>query len=146
MSMNNAVLIQPNPIIPDISINSINDISSLIHLSNFEFKSNYGKGKEAHMIRNEIGDFDLMKSDAMKLLRQYYGYSLRITELKGLINAVRDYMGRKGVNMPKLSRNANRSFQLCVKYIQDNIEVMQKIIPFVKLGDSQCNAIPLSEY
>lgn len=109
-------------------------------------KKKYGEGKEAAMIRDEMGGFDPMSSEAMQFLKINFGNSLRLSELKGIINAVREYFSSKGVFLPKLSRNANRNYQLCVKYVQDNFELMKRIIPYVRLCDGQGNIIPIHEF
>lgn len=109
-------------------------------------KKKYGEGKEAAMIRDEMGNFDPMTSDAMRLIKAYYGNSLRLSELKGIINAIREYLFQKDIFLPKLSRNANRNYQLCIKYIQDHFEVMRDIFPFVRLHDNLGNIIPVHEF
>lgn len=109
-------------------------------------KKKYGEGKEAAMIRDEMGDFDPMSSKAMQTIKAYYGNSLRLSEIKGIINAIRDYLYQKGIFLPKLSRNANRNYQLCIKYIEDHFDIMSEIIPFVNLYDNQGNNIPLHEF
>lgn len=109
-------------------------------------KKKYGEGKEAAMIRDEMGNFDPMTSNAMRLIKAYYGNSLRLSELKGIINAIREYLYQKDIFLPKLSRNANRNYQLCIKYIQDHFEVMKDIFPFVKLHDNQGNIIPVHDF
>lgn len=110
---------------------------NLVNSKNNQRKGKFGEGKEAIMIREEIGDFNINSSDAMKLIKEYFGDSLRIFEIKGIINATRDYLSQKNINLPKLTRNENRNFQLCIKYIQNNIEIFKKIIPFIQLGDNQ---------
>lgn len=110
---------------------------NLVNSKNNQRKGKFGEGKEAIMIREEIGDFNINSSDAMKLIKEYFGDSLRISEIKGIINATRDYLSQKNINLPKLTRNENRNFQLCIKYIQNNIEIFKKIIPFIQLGDNQ---------
>lgn len=110
---------------------------NLVNSKNNQKKGKFGEGKEAIMIREEIGDFNINSSDAMKLIKEYFGDSLRISEIKGIINATRDYLSQKNINLPKLTRNENRNFQLCIKYIQNNIEIFKKIIPFIQLGDNQ---------
>lgn len=111
--------------------------NNLVNSKNSQRKGKFGEGKEAIMIREEIGDFNINSSDAMKLIKEYFGDSLRISEIKGIINATRDYLSQKNINLPKLTRNENRNFQLCIKYIQNNIEIFKKIIPFIQLGDNQ---------
>lgn len=120
--------------------------STKTKIKKFDTKKKYGEGKEAAMIRGEMGNFDPMSSDAMQLLKIYYGNSLRLSEIKGIINAIRDYLYLKGIFLPKLSRNANRNYQLCVKYVQDHFEIMKEIIPFVRLHDGQGNYIPVHEF
>ena len=83
------------PVLPEISTNK-----------------KYGFGKEAQLVREEIGNFDISSCQAMKLLKIQFGDSLRTSEIKGIINAVSIYLESKNIYLPKLSRNAKRSFLL----------------------------------
>lgn len=135
-------------LLPQIQLDLIDNIISINNAPNINCTNNkkrsYGNGKEAIMIRGDIGDFDLVSSEAMKLIKRNFGESLRLTELKGIINAVREHLSKKGIYLPRLSRNANRSFQLCVKYVQDNLEWMRDILPYVKLCDNEGTPISVN--
>lgn len=151
MCENEQMVMHANQEIPKIQFNFINNLNPITDLAfynitNIGNKRRYGDGKEASMIRDEIGDFDLNSSEAMELIKKNFGGSLRITELKGIINAIRDHLSKKNIYLPKLTRNANRSFQLCVKYVQDHIEWIKPLIPYVKLLDNDGNAIPVNDF
>lgn len=138
-------IIQQIQIFPDLVIGTnMPNLFEKPQLLN-EKKKKYGSGKEASMIRDEMGDFDPLNSDAMKLLKENFGDSLRTNELKGIINSLRSYLVIKGIELPKLTRNANRSFLLCVKYVNDHYEILKDLIPFVKLCDDNGNNILATE-
>lgn len=137
------MIIPPPYILPQIQVELYDNLMSNNNASMTKEKRRYGDGKEANMIRDELGDFDLISSEAMKLIKDNFGESLRINELKGIINAIREHLSKKGITLPKLSRNANRSFQLCVKYVQDNLEFMKDVIPLITLYDQEGEPIPV---
>lgn len=96
----------------------------------------YGLGKEAAATRAELKDFDYRDSMAMALVLRVFGYKLRFNELKGVVMALGDFLARKGVMLPALTRNAKRSLPLLLKYINDNIAIFTRWLPAVTLVDA----------
>lgn len=122
------------------------DVSKINRPFNNSDSKKYGAGKEATMVRDEIGDFDITSSKAMTILKTKFGNSLRTTELKGIIYSITDYLEQKKVYLPKLTRNAKRSFLLLVKYVDDNFEIFKDILPHVTLCDEDGKNIVYSHY
>jgi hypothetical protein len=103
----------------------------------------YGRGSEAQQVQREIGDFEYLSSSAWKSIRFYFGSSIRLRELKGIVTAMQKYHRLKfRQDLPKLSRNGKRCFPLLVKYIAENIDFFQSVFPLVSLANANKQAIP----
>jgi hypothetical protein len=107
-------------------------------------KAAYGKGFEAQQVRNELGTFDYQCSRAWASIEYYFGASIRLRELKGIISAITGYLRmRRGVDLPELSRNTKRSVPLMVKYVEMHSEYFLPLFPCVSLADIHKEVIPL---
>jgi hypothetical protein len=107
-------------------------------------RSGYGFGYEARAVHDEIGAFDWYNSPAYHAIKQHFGETLRLKELKGLINAATFYLKEKqGKRLPDLSRNAKRNFPLLIKYVQANYEFIVPVLPKLSLCDSDRRPLPL---
>jgi hypothetical protein len=96
----------------------------------------YGEGSEAQAIREEIGDFDFGSSIALHEMFRLFGPHLRLMELKGIVLAVREFIKLKyAIELPRLTRNAKRSYPLLIKYIEANYNQMMPIMSTVSLCD-----------
>lgn len=106
-------------------------------------KEKYGKGNEAKAIKEALGGFDVYSSRAYKEIIKNYGKSLRLSELLGVINSLDIYLQIKGMKtLPKLTRNDKRSFQLLIKYVETNFDIIQPWLGHVHLCDSNFKRIP----
>lgn len=105
-------------------------------------KRKYGTGVEAKAIEEELGDFDVNNSRAYKEVVKNYGSSVRMNELLGIINSLDTYFQIKGMQtLPKLTRNEKRSFQLLIKYVDRNFEIIQPLLGHVHLCNSKFEPI-----
>lgn len=105
-------------------------------------RAKYGEGKEAMGAKEEIGDFDLASSAAYSYLTTLYGRPPKLSKLKTIITASIEYLRMKrGIYLPKMSRNANRNYRICMKYIDEHLIVLRSILPFVKLYDQDMKPI-----
>lgn len=106
-------------------------------------KEKYGKGNEAKAIKEALGDFDVYNSRAYKEVVKNYGKSLRMNELLEIINSLTIYLrDKKGIILPKLTRNDKRSFPLLIKYVETNFDTIQPWLGHVHLCDSNFKKIP----
>lgn len=106
-------------------------------------KEKYGKGNEAKAIKEALGDFDVYNSRAYKEVVKNYGKSLRMNELLEIINSLTIYLrDKKGIILPKLTRNDKRSFPLLIKYVETNFDTIQPWLGHVHLCDSNFKRIP----
>lgn len=107
-------------------------------------KEIYGKGNEAKVIRDEIGDFNINESIAYKTIIKYFGRSVRLSEVLGILNSIQIYLQIKTkTTLPLISRNEKRSFQLLMKYIERNSELIFPFFQYISLCDSSFQIIPL---
>jgi hypothetical protein len=106
--------------------------------------SRYGFGQEARAVHEEIGDFDWHNSLAYCAIKRYFGETLRLKELKGLIYAAALYLKEKqGKRLPDLSRNTKRNFPLLIKYVQANYEFIVPVLPKLSLCNADKQPLPL---
>lgn len=107
-------------------------------------KEIYGKGNEAKMIKEEIGDFDVYKSTAYKQVTQHFGKSVRLSEILGIINTIQIILQtKKNIPLQRISRNEKRSFPLLMKYIERNGEFIYPFFQHMSLCNSSFQKIPL---
>lgn len=107
-------------------------------------KIEYGKGVEARAIKEEIGDFEIDKSEAYKKIISQFGRSIRFNELLGIINSIRIFLKIKhDIVLPETTRNEKRNFQLLIKFIERNNELIFPYLPYVSLCDSSFQKILL---
>lgn len=107
-------------------------------------KDIYGKGPEANNIKEKLGDFDVYHSRAYETVINNFGRSVRLNELLGIINSIRQYAFLKNhQGIPALNRDEKRSFSLLIKYIETNYDLIVPYFPFVKLCDSNGKPIEL---
>jgi hypothetical protein len=104
----------------------------------------YGHGHEAMAMREELGDFDYMRSAAYAAIVAQFGSTLRLMELKGIICAIQMWWKlRHGTELPKLSRNTKRSLALLVKYIDDHYNEITPLFPHITIRNAMNQQIPL---
>ena len=101
----------------------------------------YGSGIEAKRITHQIGDFNYQQSKAYELVTRCFGHALRAAELRGLINAIIKHCQDYGTPLPPFTRSYRRSYVLMLKYIQENYDVFEMILPNVKLLDESNRVI-----
>lgn len=107
-------------------------------------KDIYGKGKEANKIKGKIGDFDAYHSRAYETIINNFGRSVRLNELLGIINSIRQYAFLKNhQGIPAPNRDEKRSFPLLIKYIETNYDLIVPYFPFIELCDSNGKPIEL---
>lgn len=107
-------------------------------------KETYGKGIEAKVIREELGDFNVYKSPVYQAIIHKYGRSIRFSELLGIVNTIQIYLKYKhNIVLPQISRNEKRSFPLLIKYIDRNSEIIMPWIDRMTLCDSNLQKISL---
>lgn len=134
-------------ILPFIHTES-DDTDSYVNDDNVEKKptrkETYGKGNEAKVVREQIGDFDVVQSSAYKKVTQKFGRSIRLTEILGILNSIQNYMQIKhNSTLPQISRNEKRSFPLLIKYIESNKDLIFPYLDYISLCDSTFQKIPL---
>jgi hypothetical protein len=106
--------------------------------------SAYGEGNEAKSVRDEIGDFDHEASQAYHAVHKCFGSTIRLKELRGIIlTAVLYVKRRNGIELPKFSRNTNRSLPLMIKYIQCHAAELLPVFPMMTLMDEGRRPMPL---
>lgn len=107
-------------------------------------KEIYGKGNEAKMIKEEIGDFNAFESMAYKEVTKHFGKSIRLSEIIGILNSIQIYLLlKKNTSLPQISRNEKRSFPLLMKYIERNNEEIFPYFQYISLCNSSFQKIPL---
>ncbi|OHT14367.1 hypothetical protein TRFO_15288 [Tritrichomonas foetus] len=138
----NAIPINKNNSKLEKSQNRQNDISRLIQIHRVK----YGHGKEAMTIRDELKGFNPSTSQAMMLVKQNFGTSVRLSEIKALLNSIIEHLKPKKIYLPKLTRNENRSYPLCIKYIQDHIEILEPYLKMAKFCTERKTVIPVHDF
>jgi hypothetical protein len=104
----------------------------------------YGGGSEARAVKEELGDFDPETSAALRVVREYFGSTIRLKELNGIVLSAKYYMKRRhNVELPNLSRNTKRSFALLIKYIETNYAQIVPVFPRLTLLDENKHPLPL---
>ncbi|MDR1032003.1 MAG: hypothetical protein LBL30_02675 [Holosporales bacterium] len=104
----------------------------------------YGQGIEAEGVRRELGDFDYQSSRAQQAIIKHFGSTVRLKELKAIVESIRYYLGKKyGIALPKPSRNAKRNMPLLVKYIDEHYDHVVTIFSHISLCDKDKRRIPL---
>lgn len=107
-------------------------------------KEIYGKGHEAKMIKEEIGDFNAFESMAYKEVTKHFGKSIRLSEIIGILNSIQTYLLlKKNKSLPPITRNEKRSFPLLMKYIERNYEGIFPYFQYISLCNSSFQKIPL---
>ncbi len=107
-------------------------------------KAIYGKGKEANNVKEKLGDFDFYHSKAYETVINNFGRSVRLCELLGIIDSIRQYAFIKSCQtIPVSNRDEKRSFPLLIKYIETNYDLIVPYFHFVKLCDSNGKPIAL---
>jgi hypothetical protein len=106
--------------------------------------THYGDGFEAQAVRKEIGNFQYETSRGFQAVQQNFGSTIRLLELKGIVMSAIHYVKRRHRTvLPKLSRNAKRSFPLMIKYINTHYEVITPTFRFMTLLDENHRPLPL---
>jgi hypothetical protein len=106
-------------------------------------KGSYGEGREAQVVRDELGDFDYATSVAWKAITDYFGVNLRLRELKGIVfGLIHHIQNLSGVELPMPSRNAKRNLPLLVKYVNTHYAELAPFFRCVRLYDEDWQAIP----
>lgn len=107
-------------------------------------KQIYGKGIEAKVIKDELGDFDCSQSIAYRQIIDQFGKSVRFSELLGILNSIQMVLQiKKNIALPQISRNEKRSFPLLIKYIERNKELILPYLQYVSLCNSYFQKIQL---
>lgn len=109
-------------------------------------RTEYGHGTEARSVQMEIGDFDYLSSQAHAAIIHYFGTTLKLRELKGIVVSIRAFLESKhGIHLPQMSRNTKRSYPLMIKYIQDNLDAIVPVFPVIELLDERRNPVSLCD-
>jgi hypothetical protein len=101
-------------------------------------KPQYGTGWEAQAVHAEIGTFDYRNSAACAAILEYFGPSVRLRELKGIVFLAPDFLrAQQNVVLPKVPRNAKRNFPLLVRFVDQHLDVLRPVIAHIRLLDDQ---------
>jgi hypothetical protein len=93
--------------------------------------------------QQDLEDFGLEASPAYQAIQATFGTSLRLRELKGIVNVVRIWWKVKDrTYLPELSRNQQRSVLLLVKYIDNHYHKIVPLFRHMALLDKERQAIP----
>lgn len=107
-------------------------------------KEIYGKGNEAKIIKEKLGDFDVCKSNAYKNVISHFGRSVRLSELLAVLGSIDILLQiKRNISLPKITRDEKRSFPLLIKYIERNSELVLPHLPYISLCDSHFRKISL---
>lgn len=99
-------------------------------------ESRYGYGAEARAVQMEIGDFDYLNSRGYAAIMYYFGTTLKLRELKGILMSAKTFVDKKyGKILPEISRNTKRSYPLMIKYIDDNFDRIVPVFPNMQILD-----------
>lgn len=129
-------------IINNNQANKATNDENLLFLIEPSRKQKYGKGSEAKLIKEAIGDFDVNNSTAYKKVIQQFGKSVRLSEILGVLNSIHMYLKmKKNIILPPISRNEKRSFPLLMKYIEINGEMIIPYFQYITLCDSSFQKI-----
>lgn len=104
-------------------------------------KRRYGEGMEACAMKRELGTFDFESCPAWSAITYYFGRTLRLRELKGIVLSIIHHVSESGTTLPRLSRNSKRSLGLLVKYINDHYSIFVPLLRSVTLCDEDWHPI-----
>jgi hypothetical protein len=99
-------------------------------------KIRYGFGSEARSIRQELGDYDYMHAGGWIAVTQAFGSAIRLRELKGIVDSILQVLEvRRGIRLPKMTRNTKRNMRLLIKYIDSHYEHIVPVFREISLYD-----------
>jgi hypothetical protein len=103
----------------------------------------YGLGSEARGVRQELGDYDHMHAGGWIAVTQAFGGAIRLRELKGLVYGVLHILEvRRGIRLPKMTRNTKRNMGLLIKYIDSHYDYIVPVFRQITLYDIDKQPIP----
>jgi hypothetical protein len=96
----------------------------------------YGHGSEAKSVQRDLEDVELGTSPAHQAMQTTFGKTVRVRELKGILNVARAWWQVKdGTYLPQPSRNQKRSFPLLAKYIDDHYDKIVPLLPHMVINN-----------
>lgn len=105
-------------------------------------KCSYGQGVDALSMHKEIGTFNPVNSAAYITLIHYFGTTIKLRELKGIIMSLVTHLEKRhNIKLMPMSRNTKRSYTLLIKYFQDNIHFLAPLLPLIRLYNSNGDAV-----
>lgn len=107
-------------------------------------KEIYGKGNEAKLIKEKLGNFDFHHSQSYQKFIQNFGRSVRLTEILAIVSAIDSILQiKRNYVLPKITRNEKRSIPLLFKYIENNKDAILPYLDRISLCDSSFHKIAL---
>jgi hypothetical protein len=103
-------------------ISSPNDEEFLSHKT--------GLRKEGQHIAQVLQNFNYETSDAWAFLTHHFSSGVRHRELNSIA-----LITSKTFNIPRVTRDAQRSYPMLIKWFQDNWGAIEPILPLVSLRD-----------
>jgi hypothetical protein len=77
-------------------------------------------------------DFDYQSSEAWRALTQHFSSGIRHKELISIAFLITEWF-----HVPKIPRDARRSYPMLVKWFQDNWATIQPILPLINIRDDE---------
>jgi hypothetical protein len=91
---------------------------------------------EARSVCQELGDYDDTHAGAWIAVMQPFGSAIRLRELKGIIYSILQILEvRRGIRLPKMTRNTKRNMGCLIKYINSHYEHIVPVFREISLYD-----------
>jgi hypothetical protein len=94
------------------------------------------KGKEGRHIAVLLRGFDFQRSPAWKAITNNFSSGIRHRELCSVAILIAAKFG-----VPRVPRDAHRSYPVLIKWFEDNWEAVEPVLPFVCLRDEDDKVI-----
>jgi hypothetical protein len=84
----------------------------------------------------ELGDYDYKHARGWSAVMQAFGSTIRLRELKGIVYGVLSFLEtRRGIRLPKMTRNTKRNMGLLIKYIDSHYDHIVPVFRETSLYD-----------
>ncbi len=140
MQLQTQLVMQPLPYVVS-AMNSLNDVNPqnqlTKHLKVTHRRDIYGKGPEAQKIKQYLGCFDAVSCRTMRLLQSKFPVArnglIQRDALYSIMGSVNSYLQQNGRQPLTIPRCAKRNHSVFVKYIDDNLDIIEPILKHLQI-------------